>query len=107
MKGDKRMKNDFGSILERRHNGSMKWETPYINKRFHTHFQAEDQFYPLFIADMDFKMDENVQKKLMQFVSEGDLGYFHVHNGMMKFIIFISTRIGLFHLLEQLHHYIY
>ena len=87
MKGDKRKKKNFGSILERRHNGSMKWETPYINKRFHTHFQAEDQFYPLFIADMDFKMDENVQKRLMQFVSEGDLGYFHVQNGFYESII--------------------
>lgn len=87
MKGDKRMKNDFGSILERRHNGSMKWEAPYINKRFHTHFQDEDQFYPLFIADMDFKMDENVQKRLMKFVSEGDLGYFHVQDSFYESII--------------------
>lgn len=81
------MKHDFDSMLERRYNGSMKWETPYINKRFQTHLQADDQFYPLFIADMDFTMDHSIQNKLMSFIQAGDLGYFHVQDSFYESII--------------------
>ena len=81
------MKHNFDLMLERRHNGSMKWEAPYINKRFHTHLQADDLFYPLFIADMDFTMDSQVKEKLVNFVNEGDLGYFHVQDSFYESII--------------------
>lgn len=84
---EKKMKHDFNLMLERRYNGSMKWEASYINQRFQTHFTDEDKFYPLFIADMDFTMDQGIKDKLMEFVGAGDFGYFHVQDSFYTSII--------------------
>lgn len=81
------MKHDFDMMLQRRYNGSMKWESPYINKRFQTDLKADDKFYPLFIADMDFTMDQKIQEKLVDFVKAGDLGYFHIQDSFYESII--------------------
>lgn len=81
------MKNDFEQLLERRYNGSMKWESEYIKKRFHVSIDHQDKFYPLFIADMDFCMDKNVQNRLIDFVQKGDFGYFHIQDSFYDSII--------------------
>lgn len=81
------MKHNFDTMLQRRYNGSMKWETPYINKRFQTNLKSNDKFYPLFIADMDFTMDQKIQKRLVEFAQVGDLGYFHIQDKFYESII--------------------
>lgn len=65
----------FDSPLERRGNGSKKWDKDYIQRRFKT---AREDIYPLFIADMDFRQDEAVMRAFHAFIETGDFGYFDV-----------------------------
>lgn len=65
----------FDSPLDRRGNGSKKWDKDYIQRRFKT---SREDIYPLFIADMDFRQDEAVLKDFHAFIETGDFGYFDV-----------------------------
>lgn len=67
----------FDTPLDRRGNGSKKWDKDYIQRRFRT---SRDDIYPLFIADMDFCQDEAVLKSFRAFVETGDFGYFDVQD---------------------------
>lgn len=67
--------NNYEEILERHGNGSMKWERAYIKKRFEV---DSDDIYPLFIADMDYRMDEAIHKEMQHLLENVDFGYFHV-----------------------------
>lgn len=67
--------NNYEEILERHGNGSMKWERAYIKKRFEV---DSDDIYPLFIADMDYRMDEAIHKEMQRLLENVDFGYFHV-----------------------------
>ncbi|WP_319469880.1 aminotransferase class I/II-fold pyridoxal phosphate-dependent enzyme [uncultured Trichococcus sp.] len=65
----------FDTPLDRRGNGSKKWDKDYIQRRFKT---SREDVYPLFIADMDFRQDEAVLQAFRVFVETGDFGYFDV-----------------------------
>lgn len=78
------MKNDYETILNRKGNGSMKWERAYIKKRFKV--DSED-VYPLFIADMDFKMDKAIYSEFQEIVKEPDFGYFHIQDSFYESIL--------------------
>lgn len=79
------MSHCFDDILNRRGNGSMKWEDEYIQKRFH--ITDTKDIYPLFIADMDFQMDETVKEKMFSFLKDPDLGYFHVQDSFYESVV--------------------
>ncbi len=65
----------FDTPLDRRGNGSKKWDKDYIQRRFRT---AREDIYPLFIADMDFRQDAAVLQAFHAFIETGDFGYFDV-----------------------------
>ena len=65
---------NFEHLINRRENGSMKWDNAYILKRFGL-TETED-IYPLFISDMDFKLDETIMQKFIEFIQGADFGYF-------------------------------
>lgn len=71
---------NFENILERKDNGSMKWSKEYINKRFKVEYK--DEVYPLFIADMDFKLPDEILNKMIEVVKAGDFGYFNVKESL-------------------------
>lgn len=77
---------NFEDILQRRNNGSKKWNEEYIEKRFKVKDAAN--YYPLFIADMDFKLPKEVIEPLMEFIALGDFGYFDIkeefYNSILK-----------------------
>ena len=81
------MTYNFNDILNRRNNSSMKWEAPYIKKRFHIDIDDHTEIFPMFIADMDFKMDINVKNKLHSLIEEPDFGYFHIQDSFYQSII--------------------
>lgn len=66
---------DFEDILYRKENGSKKWNEDYINRRFPG---FKTPFYPLFIADMDYKLPIEITNNFMGFIQKGDFGYFDV-----------------------------
>lgn len=74
-------------IMNRRNNSSMKWDYKYIKKRFLIDVNDNSRFYPLFIADMDFKMDKNIKDKLHQLVEEPDFGYYFTKDSFFESII--------------------
>ena len=55
-----KMNQKFDQILQRRNNGSMKWEDAYIQKRFQIEVNHDTEIFPLFIADMDYALDEKI-----------------------------------------------
>ena len=57
------MNQKFDQILQRRNNGSMKWEDAYIQKRFQIEVNHDTEIFPLFIADMDYALDEKIKKR--------------------------------------------
>ena len=65
----------FDNPLDRRGNGSKKWDKDYIQRRFKT---SREDIYPLFIADMDFRQDAAVLQAFDAFIETGDFGYFDV-----------------------------
>lgn len=67
---------NFEDILERHNNGSKKWNPEYIEKRFKIKDAAE--YFPLFIADMDFKLPTEIIQPTIELISQGDFGYFDV-----------------------------
>lgn len=76
--------NEFNSLLDRRGNGSKKWDTNYIEKRFKT---RREDIYPLFIADTDFKPDKKVQEKFIEVIKKGDFGYFDISDAFLNSIV--------------------
>ena len=80
-------KYDFNDILDRRNNGSMKWERPYIKKRFQTDLKDGDKMFPMFIADMDFRLPEEIMEPVRQRYYYPDLGYFHVQDSFYQSIV--------------------
>lgn len=74
-------------IMDRFDNGSMKWEPSYIEKRFGVKVCKEDDMYPLFIADMDYEMSDELKSRLMDICKEPDFGYFHIQESFYDSII--------------------
>lgn len=66
---------NFEDLLDRSSNGSKKWNIEYIKRRFPG---AKEKIYPLFIADMDYKLPEEIMNSFIDFISKGDFGYFDI-----------------------------
>lgn len=66
---------NFDEILDRKKNNTKKWNREYIQKRFK---DAKEPYYPLFIADMDYRLPEEINKGFIDIVSRGDFGYFDI-----------------------------
>ena len=66
---------NFEELLDRNNNGSKKWNMEYIKKRFPG---TKDKIYPLFIADMDYKLPEEIMNSFVEFIGKGDFGYFDI-----------------------------
>ena len=88
-------------IMNRRNNSSMKWDYQYIKKRFLIDVDDHSTFYPLFIADMDYKMDEKIKKQLHQLVEEPDFGYYFTKDSFYTSIINWYQDIHNIHLLKE------
>lgn len=67
---------NFEDILDRKNNGSKKWSEEYIKKRFK--LEDTEEIYPLFIADMDFKLPDEIIRPVLDNIMSGDFGYFDV-----------------------------
>ena len=74
----------FEDILDRKDNGSKKWSREYINKRFKI---SDEENYPLFIADMDYKLPEEIINPITEFITKGDFGYFDVRDSFYDCVI--------------------
>lgn len=74
----------FEEILDRKDNGSKKWSREYINKRFKI---SDEENYPLFIADMDYKLPEEIINPINELITKGDFGYFDVRDSFYDSVI--------------------
>lgn len=74
----------FEDILDRKDNGSKKWSKEYINKRFKI---SDEENYPLFIADMDYKIPEEIINPINELITKGDFGYFDVRDSFYDSVI--------------------
>ena len=71
----------FEDILDRKDNGSSR---EYINKRFKI---SDEENYPLFIADMDYKLPEEIINPINELITKGDFGYFDVRDSFYDSVI--------------------
>ena len=74
----------FEEIMKRTDNGSKKWDNEYIKKRFG---KTPEKIYPLFIADMDYKLPKSVNSKVRKAFLEADFGYFDLSHNYYESII--------------------
>ena len=74
----------FEDILDRKDNGSKKWSKEYINKRFKI---SDEENYPLFIADMDYKLPDEIINPINELITKGDFGYFDVRDSFYDSVI--------------------
>lgn len=74
----------FEDILDRKDNGSKKWSKEYINKRFKI---SDEENYPLFIADMDYKLPDEIINPISELITKGDFGYFDVRDSFYDSVI--------------------
>lgn len=74
----------FEDILDRKDNGSKKWSKEYINKRFKI---SDEENYPLFIADMDYKLPEEIINPINELITKCDFGYFDVRDSFYDSVI--------------------
>ncbi|WP_338596526.1 MalY/PatB family protein [Clostridium baratii] len=75
---------NFEDILDRKNNGSKKWSEEYIKKRFK--LEDTEEIYPLFIADMDFKLPDEIIRPVLDNIMSGDFGYFDVKDSFYNSI---------------------
>ncbi|WP_300385175.1 aminotransferase class I/II-fold pyridoxal phosphate-dependent enzyme, partial [Clostridium sp.] len=75
---------NFEELLDRSNNGSKKWNIEYIKRRFPG---TKDKIYPLFIADMDYKLPDEITNYFLEFIKAGDYGYFDILDDFNKSII--------------------
>ena len=75
---------NFEEILSREKNGSKKWNLEYINKRFPG---CKSPYYPLFIADMDYRLPKEIIDKFVEFIQQCDFGYFDIMDEFYQSII--------------------
>ena len=74
----------FEDILDRKDNGSKKWSKEYINKRFKI---SDEENYPLFIADMDYKLPDEIINPINELITKGDFGYFDVRDSFYDSVV--------------------
>ena len=78
---------DFNSILNRRGNGSMKWSKEHIGRRFNVRISDDDEIYPMYIADTDFKYPKKIMDEFYEKYQEPDFGYFDMPDGYFESIV--------------------
>lgn len=61
----------------------MKWSDNYIEKRFNI---KNEEFYPLFISDMDYELPREIIDPMIDLVKAGDFGYFDIKDSFMNSI---------------------
>ncbi|MBP2100775.1 MalY/PatB family protein [Enterococcus rivorum] len=66
---------DFDKVYTRRNTNSVKWDT--INQTYN-----EENLLPMWVADMDFKVNEPVLKALKETIDHGILGYIETPNSL-------------------------
>ncbi len=65
------MKYSFDKIINRKDQNSLKW-----NKNFYKDtFKCQEELLPLWIADMDFKVSDGIQKRIKKITEHGIYGY--------------------------------
>ena len=74
----------FEDILDRKDNGSKKWSKEYINKRFKI---SDEENYPLFIADMDYKLPDEIINPINELITKGDFGYYDVRDSFYDSVV--------------------
>ncbi|WP_027178500.1 MalY/PatB family protein [Maridesulfovibrio bastinii] len=65
------MNYNFDEIHDRTHTSSKKWNPSMYKARFNGH----TDLLPLWVADMDFKVSEGINKRLSKVVESGIFGY--------------------------------
>ncbi|WP_066496816.1 MalY/PatB family protein [Abyssisolibacter fermentans] len=75
---------NFEELLYRENNGSMKWNKEYIRRRFP---KSKDEIFPLFIADMDYKLPKEIVDSFIEFIQQSDFGYYDILDDYYKSII--------------------
>ena len=81
------MKYNFNDIVQRKGSGSMKWERPYILKRFNVDIPDHEDMYPMFIADMDFHLPTEVLSHMHEKYLDPDFGYFHIQDSFYESVV--------------------
>lgn len=76
---------NFEDILDRHNNGSKKWNPDYIEKRFK--IKDANEYFPLFIADMDFKLPTEIIQPTIDVILKGDFGYFDVKKSFYDSVV--------------------
>lgn len=86
------MTEEFEQLLDRENNGSLKWDYDYIQSRFE--ICGSTEYYPLFIADMDYRMDAQVFNSMMATMEKPDFGYFRIGDRFYESIMRWHKRIN-------------
>lgn len=65
------MEYNFDKIINRKNKNSLKWNKNFYKETFNT----DNDLLPLWIADMDFKVSEGIQKRIEKIMEHGIYGY--------------------------------
>lgn len=57
------------------------------SKRFQIEVNHDTEIFPLFIADMDYALDEKIKKEMLKLYTQPDLGYFHIQDSFYESIV--------------------
>lgn len=79
------MKYNFDSIVNTTNDIRRKWNKKIIESTFN--IDANKNFIPLWIADMDFNMPVKLQNKIINFVKNSNMGYTYLTDDFFNSII--------------------
>ncbi|MCT7693855.1 MAG: hypothetical protein N5824_02680, partial [Lactobacillus iners] len=79
------MKYNFDEIVNTNNDIRRKWNKDIIRNVFN--IEPTKNFVPLWIADMDFKMPENLKNEIIKFISESNMGYTFLTDDFFNCII--------------------
>lgn len=80
-------KYNFETISYRKGNGSMKWGKEHISRRFQVNINDQDEIYPMYIADLDFKLPPEILDIVHEKYKNPDFGYFDIMDSYYNSII--------------------
>lgn len=80
-------KYNFETIPNRKGKSTIKWDAKHINARFHTNLKENDEYYPMFIADLDFQLPDEVLEHMHSKYLVPDFGYFDIPDSFYDAII--------------------
>lgn len=79
------MKYNFDEIVNTNNDIRRKWNKDIIKNVFN--IEPTENFIPLWIADMDFKVPENLKSEIIKFISESNMGYTFLTDDFFNCII--------------------